>query len=640
MEGTFVNVKILAGVIAASLYFSVASAQLVEVPIGHHRQTSARVSINARLQATSPVNLPFWDDFSYTDVLTYPQETLWEFGKSVYLNNGTAIKPPTKNVVTFDGVDSVGKPYNVNDVLAKGFADKLVSQPIRMDLVDPALRGTVYLSFYYQVKGNGEAPDPGDQLLLAYKNSSGAWETMYTLDNDQDLATDAFFQVIVPVADDRFYHDAFQFRLQNFSRLSGPYDTWNVDYIYLNTGRSASDTSYPDRSISTPLTSMFVDYYAMPARHFLQDPSANLRKPTLDLYNLKSGNFQPFDYSTKAVFKTRVNQAVTTKTVVLDVAQDPFSLLLGLQYLNLELNKIPAPSEFDPLADSIGIRLKYNMAVRDNEPIPGGDYDPAKYSPIDFRYNDSIQADYVLHNYYAYDDGTAEYGAGLSQAGSYLAIKFESKSSQPDTLIAVDIYFPEFGDNTSQSLAFQVRTDLADATAPPFWQELIVVDRKTQNTFVRYNLSKYSVLTGTFYIGWKQLNNVTLPVGLDKNTDNGSKLYYSTTGQWVQNTTIKGSLMVRPVFGKGTGEGIVTGVEPEARHQPIYPNPANRVCYLPVDAGVVTVSDMTGRKIEISIQNVDNQQSITFLSPVSGLVIVRYMVKGKLHAEKLMVRAE
>ncbi len=640
MEGTSVNVKILAGVIAASLYLSVASAQLVEVPIGHHRQGPARSTINNRIQATSPVNLPFWDDFSYTDILTYPQENLWQFGKSVYLNNGTAIRPPTKNVVTFDGVDSIGKPYNVNDILAKGFADKLVSQPIRMDLVDPALRGTVYLSFYYQVKGNGESPDPGDQLILSYKNSSGAWETMYTVDNDQSQATDAFFQVIVPVADDRFYHDAFQFRLRNFSRLSGPYDTWNVDYIYLNTSRSLSDTSYPDRSVSTPLTSMFVDYYAIPARHFLQNPAANLQKPSLDLYNLKSGNLQPFDYSTKAVFKTRVNKVVTTKTVILDVAQDPGSLLTGLQYLNVTLNKIPAPSDFDPLADSIGISLKYNMAVKDNVPIPGGDYDPARYSPIDFRYNDSIQSSYVLRNYYAYDDGTAEYGAGLSQAGSYLAIKFNLKSSQPDTLVAVDIYFPEFGDNTSQSLAFQVRTDLSDATAPPIWQELIVVDRKTQNTFVRYNLSKYAVLSGTFYLGWKQLNNVTLPVGLDKNTDNGSKLYYSTTGQWIQNTTIKGSLMVRPIFGGGKGEGIVTGIEPGIRRQPIYPNPASRICYLPGDAESVTVADITGRYIETSIQYLGSEQSVTFLSPVSGLVIVRYIASGKLYVEKLMVRAE
>lgn len=640
MEGTFVNVKILAGVITASLSVSVAAAQLVEMPIGHHDPPRVKHLVTTRIQDTNPVNLPFWDDFSYTDVLAYPQESLWQFGKSVFLNNGTAIKPPTKNVVTFDGVDSLGKPYNVNDVLAKGLADKLVSQPIRMDLVDPALRSSVFLSFYYQVKGNGESPDPGDQLSVSYKNATGLWEIMYTVENDQSQDEGVFYQVILPVADDKYYHDTFQFRIQNFSRLSGPYDTWNVDYIYLNTGRSASDTSYPDRSISTSPTSLFVDYYAMPVGHFLQDPAGNLKKPSLDLYNLKSGNFQPFDYSTKATFKTKVNQTVTTKIVTLDVTQDPGALLTGLQYLNLTLNKIPAGSDFDPLADSIGITLKYSMSTKDGVPIPAGDYDPSRYSPIDFRLNDTIQSKYILYDYYAYDDGTAEYGAGLSQAGSYLAIQYSVKSTQPDTLVAVDIYFPEFGDNTSQSVAFNVRTDLSDATAPPLWQELLIVDRKTQNKFVRYPLSKYVRLSGTFYLGWKQLNNVTIPVGLDKNTDNGSKLFYSSTGQWVQNTTIHGSLMVRPVFGSGQGEGIVTGVEQEVRHQPIYPNPANRVCYLPADAVNVTVSEITGRQLETSLQHLGEQQSLTFLSPVSGLIIVRYSVRGKLYVEKIMVKAD
>ncbi len=640
LNGTSASVKII-GCLSVILGFSSASfAQLVEVPIAPHPPSSSKYYFSARTQNVTPLNLPFWDDFSYTDTFTFPQERLWQFGKSVFLNNSLGVKPPTKNFVTFDGVDSIGKPYNVNDILAKGLADKLVSQPIRMDLVDAALRSSVYLSFYYQAKGNGESPDTGDQLILSFKNAENKWEVIHTIENSSAIAPDIFYQVILPVSEDRFYHNTFQFRFQNFSRLSGPYDNWHVDYVYLNTGRSSSDNSYPDRAVSTPMTSLFVDYFSMPIKHFLQNPAGNLKKPSLDLYNLKSGNFQPFDYSTEATITTRINTIVTSAKIPLDVAQDPGSLLTGLQFLNLTLNKIPSVSDFNPLSDSIGIRLKYGMATKDNVAMPGGDYDPAKYSPMDFRFSDSIQANYVLSSYYAYDDASAEYGAGLNQAGSFLAIQFTMKTAQPDTLVYVDIYFPEFGDNTSQSLLFQVRNNLTDVTSAPLYQQLIVVDRKTQNKFVRYVLTEYVVLKGLFYIGWKQLTNVTIPVGLDKNTDNGNKLYYSTNGTWIQNTSVKGSLMVRPVFGKGKSNGVVTGLLTESVRRPIYPNPTSRICYLPGEAENVIAFDITGRRIEIELQPIGEQMSLSFLSPIDGLVIFHYQLKGKFFAEKVMVKVE
>ena len=107
------------------------------------------------------MSLPFWDDFSFSNSPYYPHDTLWQNGKSVSLNFGIGINPPSLGVVTFDGLDSIGKPYDVNNALAKGYADSLVSRPISLDLVPTALRTTVYMSFYYQFMGNGEAPDPG-----------------------------------------------------------------------------------------------------------------------------------------------------------------------------------------------------------------------------------------------------------------------------------------------------------------------------------------------------------------------------------------------------------------------------------------------------------------------------------------------
>ena len=621
-----------------------ASSQLVEYPIATSTH-STQPKIFSRTQASAPVLLPFWDDFSSSDVQLQPG--LWLFGNSVLLNNGIGIRPPSKNVVSFDGADSLGKPYNVNDVLAKGFADKLLSQPVRMDLVPVSQRNTVFISFFYQLQGRGEPPDMGDQLILALKDQNGIWNTIHTLETSSTQSSDVFYQVILSITDPKYFHDDFQFRFTNFARLSGPYDTWNLDYIYLNSGRSETDIYYPDRTISTPLTSLFNDYFSIPVKHFLEDPTGNIKNPTIDLYNLKlfdvpSGalHAQPINYTTSAIVTKKVGTVVSEDTVKLDSAQFPGDNLRGLEYLTVTLNKVPTLAAFDPLSDSIHIRLKFEMITKDNVPISlTGDYDPVQYSPIDFRFSDSTFADYTLSSYYAYDDGTAEYGAGLNQAGSLLAFYFQMKTANPDTLGYVDIYFPEFGNNTSQSLQLQIRTNLTDNPGALLFEQNIVVKRKTMNKFSRYTLFRPVPINGPFFVGWKQLTNSPIPVGLDKNTNNGDKIFFNTNGLWIQNTTVSGSIMVRPGFGKGFD--VITALEKQDEIGRIYPNPSTGTCFLQEAPDILVIYDLHGRKIDAEIQPWGNGETkITFPSFVKGLVLVHYVVKGRAMTQRIMVRQE
>lgn len=584
--------------------------------------------------------LPFWDDFAASD--TTLRDTLWLYGGSVNLNSGTGIRPPSKNVVTFDGADSLGKPYISDPVLAKGIADRLTSQPIRIDLVSPVDRPSVYFSFFYELRGRGESPDPGDQLILAFKAQDGTWEDVYILDTNLQ-PTDVFQQVILPIADDKYYHDAFQFRFYNLARLSGPYDTWNVDYIYINKNRSPSDLYYPDRTISSPMTSLIKDYFAMPVRHFLEDVNANLVHPSVELYNLKAfdspgvPHIQPINYTTTAEIASRVSGTIDTTLVELDSAQFPGADLPGLGYMTVTLNTLPDPADFDPAADSIHIRLKYGMSTKDNIPFSQtGDYDSAQFTPIDFRYSDSLTVDHVLGTYYAYDDGVAEYGAGLNQAGSYIAFLYILKSSNPDTLTYVDIYFPEFGDNTSQSLLLQVRSILAGVEDTPLLEQLIVVERRTQNQFVRYHLTRALVVSGSFYVGWRQISNASIPVGLDKNTDNADKIYYSVNGEWTLNTLVHGSIMVRPGFGQGEGN-VITQIEKRSPPPVLFPNPSRGVCSLRGAADWVEAFDITGRPLEASWEPNGIDTTVTLLNAV-GVVVVRFSVAGEVYTQKILVQ--
>ena len=72
----------------------------------------------------------------------------------------------------------------------------------------------------------------------------------------------------------------------NFGRLSGPYDTWNVDYVYLNKNRTDTDRYLPDRTIISTLTNLFSGYRAVPYHHFLVDyPVSN---PSFDVFNAQN----------------------------------------------------------------------------------------------------------------------------------------------------------------------------------------------------------------------------------------------------------------------------------------------------------------------------------------------------------------
>src|SRR5258707_2913090 len=140
---------------------TISQAQLRQVSI-LQPTTSQKRNLAARVESLSAMKLPFWDDFSFNNSpKNYPHDSLWQYGHSVWVNTGMGINPPTLNVATFDGMDSTGLPYNINIPTAKGVADRLTSQPIRMDLVNPSLRSSVFISFYYQYEGNGEPPDPG-----------------------------------------------------------------------------------------------------------------------------------------------------------------------------------------------------------------------------------------------------------------------------------------------------------------------------------------------------------------------------------------------------------------------------------------------------------------------------------------------
>ena len=207
---------------------------------------------NARTKSHEPVSLPFWEDFSSLKP-GYPDTAKWVNSTSVNISDGAGINPPSVNVAEFDGLDPGGTPYNVTETTLNGFTDTLTSVEIRMDEVLLAERNSVYLSFFYQWKGNGEPPDQNDFLQVEFKNDQDNWDIVSTIYGGEIDDPTIFNTALIQVSGDQFYHDAFQFRLRSYGRLSGRYDTWIVDYIYLNKGRSNSTPlSFPTGLLFPP----------------------------------------------------------------------------------------------------------------------------------------------------------------------------------------------------------------------------------------------------------------------------------------------------------------------------------------------------------------------------------------------------
>lgn len=602
--------------------------QLVVVPV--QKEFSASKNYQARTQDITPLTLPFWDDFS-TIRNGVADPAVWQYGQSVWINDGMSIHPPSLNVATFDGLDSLGRPYNVNDVLAKGYADKLISAPIRMDQVDPSLQNNIALTFFYEFKGNGEAPDPGDKLSLSFKNSTNQWDEVWSIDNDGTFVSDQFFAVTVPITGSKYFFDNFQFRFQNFARLSGPYDTWHLDYIYINNGKPQTSPVFPlfpDRSISTPLTRLFTDYRSMPIKHFFSNTTDNLTHPSLTINNLRqdqvAGNGQPVSYSSEAIITMiKGTDPPVVLTAPLDNNVNIGSELTFNQNRVVTLQTVPDPLTFDATADSIQIKLTIGFDTGDDKikTSTEGDYDFDVFTPITFKNNDSVSATYKLANYYAYDDGQAEYGAGLNQPGAQLAYEFLMRTNNPDTLVAVDIYFPRFGDESSQIIQFKILKALTNNVSDILFQGNIPIQRNAQNKFWRIPLLEPIGVKDKFYIGWEQTSSAIIAVGLDKNTESGDRIYSNINGTWNQNATVKGSLMIRPIFGKGNG-GTINHIE-EQPVVSVYPNPGQGTFITSLVAEDVKLFDQTGRAIPVDVETVGETTRITMQRPIPGLYLLR-----------------
>lgn len=598
--------------------------QIIERPLPNKHPNSTPVYSNHQTQAV--LSLPFWDDFSTAG--TTPSPSLWLSGDQVRISNGTGVQAPSINVAIFDGVDASGAPYNASSLI-NGKTDSLVSHPINLATLPPDQADSVFLSFFWQVTGNGELPDEEDSITLEFRNQSGQWETVWSTTGGIDLQTGEFFQENIQV-NSRFFSDAFQFKFQSYSRLAGAFDTWLIDYIYMNYSRYTDDTAYQDRALTRKPTFLTGPYSAMPTEQFFANPDTYLQTTTVEFVNLNS-SFQPVQYT------VRVKDLVENEDIETLNDNTVANPLPGAFERRTFTSPALNPGNLNALADSLWLETTYYIRSGDNffiEDINPG-VDTTFNTNIDYRLNDTVRVLTVLDDYLAYDDGEPDFAAGINQSGGQLAYAFHVEERA--LLTHIEINFP-FVQQAGEPIELYVWSKLDNQPESILFQDSYSVLRPSTIGELRsYLLEEPVFVQDTFYIGFQQATNEFLAVGLDKNYDSGDMMYYNVSGQWRPNEFVQGSFLMRARFDKGIAEeqGEASGEAPDIR---LYPNPTEGLVYIEGELDDLSIYDNWGQEASYQLSKVTNGYTIDLGINKKGIYLLRLTQGGKVRIKRIILK--
>jgi hypothetical protein len=495
-----------------------------------------------------------------------PAYTKW-LDNNAYQNYTSAYLPPTIGVVTLDGLDANGLPYNKSSPANFGIADYLTSKPINLGGLTDA--DSVYLSFFYQPGGFGYDPQLGDSLVLQFYNGyTSKWDEIWSVTGDSITTVppdtpDAFRQVILRLPSTsnspptEYLYNGFQLRFLNYGPLTGGVDIWNLDYVRLNVNRTFTDTSINDIAFQYQFPSILKNYSEMPAEQFTGIPDL------VDTVAFYIDNLNPSQASGNppaTPFTTFANETYPATSIVMAPATNTFNAgLENTVYL------FPSTQYTTPAVGSDSLLIIHSQSELNNPDI--------------LTANDTISHDQVLYNTLAYDDGTAELAYGLQNLGTN-KFAYDYTLNQPDTLVGFQVLFANVSIDVT-TLVFQY-----DLWYNLDTQNVYYIDSPvyTSNNFVPYYIDSVNGYTTYrippvplpthFYFGWTQTDVNNLQIGYDMNSTKGRPhMYIFVNGVWqLSQIPSNGSPMIRLLLGHSyqTASGV-KDITPNLVK--VYPNP-------------------------------------------------------------------
>ncbi len=528
-----------------------------------------------------------------------------------YHNYSYAKNPWSLGVATFDGLNENGWPYDFGNMSAHESADVLTSRPINL-----AGKTDVYLTFLYQSKGYGNAPETEDSLLLEWwlPDSNAWWPSQWYALGGEALDTWDTGYVAVTVA---ALDDGFRFRFRNWASTSGALDHWHIDYVNLEDNGLPTVSNFSDLAVSEPIHTLLDDYTAVPWDHF---KNANASEKMIDTLKVKvyNSDLTPTNYANGGL-EIRFGGILQGGSPF--VLANPAITSEWTGNWEMGLNKYPYP---------LAANYTYNNSVT---ALPKATFDvklniDAAVSGANvFDVNDTTYFTQKFDNFYSYDDGSAEAAYGVTGSHSLLAYQFEAY--EEDTLTGILIHWvPSVDDHSDKLFLLTIWNDNAGQPGTIIYQDDYFNTSHPEysgaiNGFRYYTFmnDQNIVVPEKFYVGWEQIESVSLNVGLDLNLDNSHRIFRNVSGTW-QTSSYDASLLIRPVYSTALNYTLDL-TEPENTDEisvSVYPNPVKNVLTVQTNLYSVqySVYDMTGREVLSG-----NEKEIEMSDLNSGVYIVQ-----------------
>jgi len=592
-----------------------AFAQELQVGISTNPTLSSYLheDTNKDIRGGDTIKLPFFDDFSHGEV--FPRQDMWQ-DNYVFVNTKFANGAPSVGFATFDLLNAFGAVYPDASYQFAFEADLLTSRTIALD----AAMNDVVLSFYYRPQGNGDAPETKDSLLLDFfAEETGEWHNVWAKEGKADHN---FTKVSIPITQEKYLKKGFKFRFRNYASLgassyasmAGNADQWHIDMVYLNKNRSDNDIH--EIAFTNSLNSMLADFESIPWEHYKSLQSEDEKKAIMTdevaLY------FRNLDNSLRSFQNLKLNIEdlsgnIPNEEISYTSFNQPPTENTILQKFN--------PDYFFPENNDDEATFLVSMAFdRDN--------------PNDSTANNTISRKQVFSNYYAYDDGTAEAGYGLTGTGTKFGqVAYQFTPLKADAIIGVEIYFCQTLNDASKKyfwLDVREKSTEGDYPASETIYQLEGVRPEYEdkiNKFHYYEFPEPVYVTSDFYVGWTQTTDDLLNVGLDINGDSKSKMKFNIGNGW-QDSQIDGAVMIRPVFHGNYAPTKSISQEFSTTELPaeIGPNPVADILkiMLPQEYDTETINisvvDLYGKKI-LEIKKTDDRE-INFSNFPKGIYLL------------------
>jgi hypothetical protein len=226
---------------------------------------------------------------------------------------------------------------------------------------------------------------------------------------------------------------------------------------------------------------------------------------------------------------------------------------------------------------------------------------------------------FPLLDYFAYDNGSADYAAGINQRSGMLAVKYNTPE---------EVYIKGISINFTNRAQLDLPIDIMIwdqvEKKPLFVKEVLISKPTGEDKFAYYELDTNIRVSGEFFIGFTQFTNDFIHVGLDKINDQSDKIFYNIAGTWVQNKEVIGSLMIRPHVSLTKPFSESRNSEKKLK---IYPNPSDGTLNIEGEFSNPKIFDSFGREIFADREFTSSGEILTFIRNKPGIYLLNLITE-------------